>query len=153
VQIFVTDPCPIKCAKFLDNRRVNKMCTETSQLLSNAMWLNGGQGPYKLTHRNTKISKWVCENKGNYWWTLRHLIGLHIEYRNRFTKIHKTECDGLIDLFSNFYRNMPDGDATPFINNAKRKDLDLDFTHLTDVFGAYKEYLSTRWELEKKSKE
>lgn len=124
------------------------MCTETAQLLSNAMWIHGNQGPYKLTHKNTKISKWVCKNRSNYWWTLRHFMALQQEYQDRFVKIHKTKQ--FLNYFIDFIDLIPYEELTPFVNNAKRKDLGLDFTHLDDVFEAYKQYLDARWELEKK---
>lgn len=149
MQIFVTDPDPIKSAKYLDIRRRNKMIVESAQLLSNAMWLHGGQGPYKLTHKNTKISKWVCLNDSNYWWLLQHFVALNEEFYRDTNKHHR--CAELIAEFWAFHSVIPKGELTPFVNNAKRKDLGLDFTHLDNVFEAYKQYLDIRWKLEKKN--
>lgn len=90
MNLFVTDSCPANCVFVLDDKRVCKMVLETAQLLSNAMLIRSVDGaPYKPTHINHPITKWVANTRGNYEWTLRHFGHLCEEYYRRYEKIHK----------------------------------------------------------------
>lgn len=51
MNIFATDPCPIKSAQFLDDKRVIKMILESAQMLCTALHQLGydKEIPYKQT--------------------------------------------------------------------------------------------------------
>lgn len=62
MQIFVTDPCPQKCAEALDDKRVNKMILESSQLLSAALFLNNAHEQDSGKMLSRKISLNIMSN-------------------------------------------------------------------------------------------
>ncbi len=136
MNIFVSDACPYKSAKNLDNRRVLKMILESSQLLSTAMNLNGLNGPYKTTHQNHPCAIWTRATRGNYKWVVRHLSGLLAEYTLRYGKTHK--CESHLGKFFECIQMMPDGDLQPFVNCTIYKDV-------PDTIQAYKDYLCYKW--------
>jgi hypothetical protein len=150
MNIFVTDPCPVKSAQFLDNKRLNKMCLETAQLLSTALRLSGysGNDVYKISHRNHPSNVWCRTTRGNYQWLLKHFRALCDEYTRRTNKIHASSK--LFGIFRNNINLLPNGNQTPFSNNARNLTKGVDFTMEQDVFTAYKLYLNARWENDKK---
>jgi hypothetical protein len=98
MNIFCTDECPKISAQSLDNIRVNKMITESLQMLVTAMRLKGaseedlpcrvdGQ-PMKISHVNHPCSIWVRESRQNYLWLWEHLKSLTEEFEFRYGKKH-----------------------------------------------------------------
>jgi hypothetical protein len=154
MNIFVTYPCPIKSAKYLDNKRVVKMCLETAQMLSTAIneLTNSQFAQYKSTHKNHPCNIWARKSFANWNWLVKHGLALCDEYQNRYNKEHK--CKKVIEdiywktlpisnkIFNNF-------ELTPFANCAKNQGLNIDFTIIKDVFTAYKLYLKARWKNDK----
>lgn len=136
MNIFATSNDPEYCAKYLDNKRVVKMVLETCQLLSTAMNICGGIGPYKTTHINHPCSIWVRKSKGNYRWTLEHFEALLKEYTARYGKIHK--CTQYIKQFTEGINLIPDGEFTEHTNCTNFKDI-------SDVHLAYQECLKYKW--------
>ncbi len=80
-----------KCARYHCDKHVIKMILETAQLLCSAIWLCGGQAPYKLTHKNHPSAIWTRTSKNNWNWLYSLGIELCAEYTFRYGKIHKTE--------------------------------------------------------------
>ena len=150
MNIFVTDNCPKKCAEFLDNSRLRKMCLETAQLLSSALRLCGhsGEGLYKITHVNHPSNKWTRATQGNYKWLLEHFKALCDEYNRRTGKIHASSK--LLPIFEENIGLIPEGERMPFSNNARNLTKGVDFTHESDTTKAYQLYLSERWEGDKR---
>jgi len=150
MNIFVTDNCPKKCAEFLDDSRLRKMCLETAQLLSSALRLCGhsGEGLYKITHANHPSNKWTRATQGNYKWLLEHFRALCNEYNRRTGKIHTSSK--LLPIFEANIELIPVGEKMPFSNNARNLTKGVDFTHESDVTLAYQLYLSERWESDKR---
>jgi hypothetical protein len=146
LNIFVTSNCPIESAKFLDDKRCNKMCLETAQLLSTALRVNGynSDNVYKIAHLNHPSSKWTRATQGNYKWLLAHFRALCDEYTRRTGKIHASSK--LLPIFEANVELIPVGEQLPFSNNARNLTKGVDFTHETDVTLAYQLYLSERWE-------
>lgn len=105
-----------KCARYHVDRHVVKMIIELAQLLCTAIWVNGGNAPYKKTHVNHPSAKWVRESKSNWRWTHELAIELCKEYTFRYEKIHKTQsiiesitCPDLPELpFTQPPQAMPD---------------------------------------------
>jgi hypothetical protein len=91
MNIFVLDKNPIKSAEYLCDRHVIKMCLESAQLLCGARILFGNKAPYKLTHKNHPVLKWLCSHSAHYHWT--YLLGKAIcrEYTYRYGKQHASE--------------------------------------------------------------
>jgi hypothetical protein len=150
VNIFATSQCPIESAKFLDDKRANKMCLETAQLLSTALRVNGYRGDdiYKIAHLNHPSSIWTRETQGNYKWLLEHFRALCDEYTRRTGKIHASSK--LLPIFEQNVSLIPVGEQLPFSNNARNLTKGVDFTHESNVTLAYQLYLSTRWESDKR---
>ena len=150
MNIFVTDNCPKKCAEFLDDKRVNKMCLESCQLLSTALRVNGylQNDIYKISYVNHPSSKWCRATQGNYKWLLEHFRALCDEYNRRTGKIHASSK--LLPIFEANVSLIPDGERLPFSNNARNLTKGVDFTHESNVTLAYQLYLSQRWESDKR---
>lgn len=147
MNIFVTDPCPKKSAKYLDNKRVVKMVLECAQLMSTALHEYKARSPYKPTHRNHPCTKWVIESRENYKWVLDHFIALTEEYTKRYGKIHK--CAGYMSMFISGMDKLPNKPRTPFVNCARNKSLGIDYTEENNVYTAYQLYLNDRWDNDK----
>lgn len=150
MNIFATSNCPIESAKFLDDKRANKMCLETAQLLSTALRVNGytGDDVYKISHANHPSNKWCRATQGNYKWLLEHFRALCEEYNRRTGKIHASSK--LLPIFERGVSLIPVGERLPFSNNARNLTKGVDFTHETNVNLAYQLYLSVRWEGDKR---
>lgn len=147
MNIFVTDTCPIKSARYLDNTRVIKMILESTQLLSNALHILNLPAPYKMTHINHPCSVWVRTSAANYKWTLRHLISLCREYTRRYGKIHK--CQQYVTLFYKYRNRPPQLPFSGFVNCAANKDRGVSFKHIQDVPTAYRLYLDCRFKADR----
>lgn len=78
-------------AKLLDDKRVVKMIVETTQLLSNALFLNDEMPIYKPTHLKHPCSIWAAKSSGNWLWLKKYGLALANEYTKRYGKIHKCE--------------------------------------------------------------
>lgn len=78
-------------AKLLDDKRVVKMILETTQLLSNALFLNGKKPIYKPTHLKHPCSIWAAKSLGNWLWLKKYGLDLSKEYTKRYGKTHKCE--------------------------------------------------------------
>lgn len=150
MNIFCTSECPIQSAKFLDNKRVIKMCLESAQLLSTALRVHGYTKPdiYKIAHLNHPSSVWTRKTRGNYRWLLAHFKALCEEYTRRTGKIHASSK--LLPVFEANAHNIPAGERMPFSNNARNLTKGVDFSHIEDVTIAYQLYLSSRWEADKR---
>ena len=143
MNIFATSPCPVESALYLDPVRANKMLLESAQILSSAIWLNGGRATYKLTHRSNKIILWASESQGNYKWLLDHLKALCRRFRDDRGKMHKSE--GYLPEYEEGIKYIPIGKRTPFVNCARNREWHVDFTYIEDTHEAYRRYLDYRW--------
>ena len=140
MNIFVSSPSPVESAKFLDNKRIVKMVLETCQLLSTAVTVCGGSGPYKVTHINHPCSIWTRQSKGNYVWLVQHFEALLSEYTRRYGKVHK--CNMYLAELKSGVDLIPDGPLLEFINCTT-------FKNIHDVHEAYKLCLTEKWKNDK----
>jgi len=146
MNIFATDPCPVKSVLYLDNKRLVKMCLESAQMLSTAIWYHGGTDyPYKPTHVNHPCSKWVRETRYNYLWLFLHFEGLCQAYKQKYNRTHK--CYSYFEIFFNNAKLIPDGKLTDFVNCTRSESLGVDFTKEKDVHIAYRKYLKAKQKL------
>lgn len=151
MQIFYTHPCPIECAKVLDNMRVNKMIVESLQMLCTAVNVRAGKqlAPYKSFGPNHPLNVWVRTSVYNWRWLWQHAKALIAVWHERTGKVHK--CSHLMDtaLWELGETWLPLAPATEHINFAKRTSMGLDYTNVSDINKAYMLYLNNRWELDK----
>lgn len=83
VNIFYSDINPEICARNLDNLRVNKMITESCQMLSTALRVNGLTHPglYKIAYKNHPCTLWTGKSRFNFVWLCKHTEALVNEFR------------------------------------------------------------------------
>lgn len=150
MNIFASSNCPIESAKFLDDKRCQKMVLESAQLLSTALRVNGykNNDVYKIAHLNHPSSRWTRATQGNYKWLLEHFRALCNEYNRRTGKTHASSK--LLPIFEANVSLIPEGERMPFSNNARNLTKGVDFTHISEVTLAYQLYLSQRWESDKR---
>ena len=151
MNIFVTDPSPYVSAQCLPDKHVVKMPLETCQMLSIVCSDKWGHGygqihkkdgtPYKTekgAFRNHPCTVWANESIVNTRWLVAHGIGLCMEYKHRYDKIHSCEKTILeagnmipftMERPKSFARAMPD----ILKNNIA-----------ISTFTAYKEYLRSK---------
>lgn len=141
MNIFVSFSDPTLSAKYLDDKRVIKMILESAQLLSTAITVHGGKGPYKVTHKNHPCSIWCRETKANYDWLYEHFIALSQEYFDRYGKVHK--CLSVSSELKQGRELVPDGTLTQFPNCTI-------FKEESDVHLAYRTYLNYKWDIDKR---
>ena len=104
MNIFVTDPDPIKSAQVLPDKHIVKMPLETCQMLSIVGSKKWGRGfgdlpkldgtPYKTekgAFRNHPCTIWANESTANAWWLLAHGLAMCVEYTHRYGKTHSCE--------------------------------------------------------------
>ena len=155
MNIFATDPDPVRSAIALDDKRLVKMCVETAQILSTAIRQTHGDalanalGLYKKTHDNHPCVKWVKTNNVALAWLVEHGLALCLEYSLRFNKTHKS-----LQIVMAISTLLPDQseyeyDSLSFQNSARNAHLGLDFTYITP-HEAYQTYLNARWLSDKK---
>jgi phage tail protein X len=113
MNIFVLDLNPKKCAEYHIDKHSTKMCVEYAQLLCGVHWVEGGEAPYKLSHKNHPCSIWARECTENYIWLCDLGLSLCEEYTYRYGKRHKSQ-----DVIEWCLVNKPglkdNGDITPF---------------------------------------
>lgn len=150
MNIFLTSKSPKRCARDLDDKRLNKMILETAQLLCTAINTIEGEQvtPYRSSHVNHPITKWALENRSK--GSLCFLYELGVAYGNEilYRRDRKHACHLVIEGLSLNWPWLLDIPKfmydLEFHNGARHKGLGLDFTHLP-VREAYREYLKARW--------
>jgi hypothetical protein len=151
MNIFATNICPIISAINLDDKRLVKMILESAQLLSSAIYLNDNiiyKDIYKPTHLKHPCTIWASLNSKNWQWLFVHFHVLCQEYSFRFYKKHATER--LLITLSHYEKCLTVSEQiTPFSNCTKSKILQVDFTKITNVHEAYKQYLAVKWNNDK----
>ena len=115
MNIFVTDPSPVKSAQVLPDKHVVKMPLETCQMLSIVASDKWGHGfgilpkvdgsPYKTdkgAFRNHPCTIWA---QTNYRWLIEHGLALCAEYTHRYNKTHS--CQYTIESVSYTHLTLP----------------------------------------------
>lgn len=89
MNIFYFDPSPSRSAKWLCDKHIVKMPTETVQILSTAYFiLTGIPGIYKPTHMHHPCVKWASSSRASFVWLLEYAECLGIEYTSRYRRNH-----------------------------------------------------------------
>ena len=120
MNIFFLDETPKFSAQYLCDKHIPKMLLESAQMLSTAVRkyeeeTNStplAEPIYKSAYPNHPMTKWVCETKDNFDWTLDNALAIYDEYKLRFNKIHKSYkvLKNIIDFELN--PHIPEGDFT-----------------------------------------
>ena len=157
MNIFVTDPDPIVCAKVLPDKHIVKMPLECCQMLSIVASDKWGHGfgtlpkadgtPYateKGAFRNHPCTKWASEFVMNWRWLITHGLALCDEYTHRYDKVHS--CHHTLKYANELFPCAdPQGrsgkETTPFAR-AMPDEYKLDTS--IDTFTAYKMYIASK---------
>jgi hypothetical protein len=67
------------------------MCVEYAQILCGVHWVQGGEAPYKLSHKNHPCAIWSRESLSNYLYLCDLGLELCKEYTYRYGKRHKSQ--------------------------------------------------------------
>jgi len=138
MQIFFTSKSPVISARNLDDKRANKQILESAQIMSTVMHLEGFQdrAPYRATHKNHPITKWVAKSYQNFIWCFRNYIACSNIYSSYSDRKHKSSR--LAPTFLSFSFKLEDTGLTEFPNCSYYKN-DV------DVLTAYKKTLLDKW--------
>lgn len=151
MNIFVTYSDPVKCAQVLDDGRVNKMITESLQMLAVVMHKYGVPHAYipknasmrvfsARAHANHPCTIWTGESGANFMWLVEHTRALCREFERRYGKPQRgaINCHALEQALP----YLPIGDLTPFVNCTTHKDI-------ADVHEAYRQAMIDKWTTKK----
>jgi len=115
MNIFFVDIDPGKAAQSLCDRHVNKMITESCQMLSACLWHYDIEAPYKKVHYNHCSTRWVRASSHNYYWLLSHLEALILEfdYRRKCSDKHQRAKEALLQYQNFDVSILPSTKLTP----------------------------------------
>lgn len=148
MNIFATDANPIICAYELDDIRVNKMITETCQMLSTVCH------KYNISNSNLMAvaypkhgcTIWAGHSRQNFTWLVEHLKGL-LEvfdlFGNRYMHQRARE---LLSFFQSIQEQIPDNGFTEWYNATPFK---LE-TCVWTIHERYMEYMCDKWKQDKR---
>ena len=157
MNIFVTDPDPVVCARVLPDKHIVKMPLECCQMLSIVASEKWGHGfgtlpkadgtPYateKGAFRNHPCTIWASDFVLNWRWLIHHGLALCEEYSHRYQKIH-TCLNALAHADKIFPYGDPAGrsgkDPKPF---ARAMPDEFKFDTSIDTFTAYRMYIASK---------
>lgn len=147
MNIFASYPDPVTSAKVLDDGRVNKMITESLQMIAVVMHKYGVPHEFIPTNASMRVFSarahaqhpctiWAGKSGTNFMWLVEHTRALCGEFERRYGKPQRgaANTDGL----ENALPYLPIGDLTPFPNCTT-------FKYIEDVHAAYKHALLDKW--------
>ena len=159
MNIFVTDPDPIKSAEVLPDNHIVKMPLETCQMLAvvYSKWYfawgddlfpkNDGT-PYntqKGAFRGHPCTIWAAKSIANTAWLIQHGFALLKEYENRYNKIHS--CQTAMNAAEEVFEQRTGKtllcykEATPFAFAGPDQ---FKYDTSIDIFTAYKRYIASK---------
>lgn len=150
MNIFVTDPSPILSAEALDDKRVNKMILESTQLLCNALRFYGCDENwlYKPTHKNHPCSVWAKENNKNWIWLYDHTGDLFDEFCKIKLREKDHGCYSVWYKLLDHYNYIPKSNfMTPFAQCITPYEGMIDHGN---VYDNYKHYMVHKWNNDKR---
>lgn len=139
MNIFATDPDPVRAALDLADRHTVKMPLETAQMASAALHRHGLRADwlYKPTHLHHPCTLWAGRTRDNFHWLLDHGVALCLDYTVRYGKEHKS-----LAVLCHARENasvIPAGPLTPFIQAMP------DEFRTDDPHAAYRAYLADKY--------
>jgi len=127
------------------------MALESTQMLATALNVNGVTTPYRTAHLNHPCSIWARASRQNWQWLYEHGMALCNEYSRIYGRTHA--CVKVLQQMKGEETVLPDIGLTPFPNCARSKEKGLDYSHVDNVYSAYKLYLADRWAGDKRKPE
>lgn len=114
MNVFVLDKNMKKSAEYTCDKHVVKMITEHVQLLCTTYYFCNmdNMSPYKLSHKNHPIAKWLRSSLSNWLWLRDYTLILYDEYKYRYNnKNHRAGeiCKSLTipNITDNGFTKMP----------------------------------------------
>lgn len=149
MNIFATSLCPVEGAVALDDKRVIKMSLESAQMVSSALFHNYGARPvgfYAPTHYRHPCVLWAARDHRNFSWLVKHGLALLDEADWRWG-VKDRKCRPVLEKAREYENFLPscEGDDTIFQNSARLAPGVMDYTHVSPVTEAYRQYLSHKW--------
>lgn len=140
MQIFVVNEDFQLAGQALDDKRVNKMLLESTQMLCTALHIHGASFPdmYAPTHMTGPFTLWTAKCRGNFEWLWNYAFCLSEEWSARFAKVHG--CHRILEECGLLRDHIPEGERTAFHNGTGLDE--------PDVFQAYRQYLLNKWQNE-----
>ena len=138
MNIFFLSLNPHICATFYVDRHVVKIILEIAQMLCAAHHehpVDDYTPPYKSTHLNHPMTRWIRESLQNYVWAVKHGLALCREYTRRYKKVH-----GCQETLSDLYEYTPDIPSHGFITPPQCMP---DHCKSRSVVEAYRRYYNT----------
>lgn len=152
MNLFVTDADPKVAVTHLDDIRLNKMITESCQMIVMALSICGLPDVclpltikgklYRVytAHRKHPVTLWTARTRGNFEWHLRYLEAAMDEYHYRK---HKTRAGmNVIDLARARISLLPNLPREPFQDSSEYHDGKTDL----DVIANYRNTMLNKWQ-------
>lgn len=144
MNIFASDPHPHISAQWLDDRRVNKMISETTQMLMSNLRLEAInrklRDPETVAWINHPCTMWARTSRSNFRWLIAHGNYLINEYDLRFGNNKHQNSRAILEGVVKYSIWFPDGPLTEWANCTPFKS--------ADVHTAYKCALLDKWTAE-----
>lgn len=142
MNIFVTHPHAFLAAHDLDDLRLNKMITETAQLLSTAVRMRMPLDDIdprfmKAAYPAHPCTRWVRESWGNWRWLVRYMDGLADAWHKPHRSLRVRSACTDLEMSLPLEEMTPHAVCTPGVNNVS-------------VYTAYQQYLSAKWRNDKR---
>jgi len=90
MNMFILDKSPVIAAQLNCDTHCSKMILEVAQMLCTTYHLQGIDAPYKPTHANHPVTKWIRSSHANFLWACIHGAALYEEKLHRTGKGHKS---------------------------------------------------------------
>ena len=146
MNIFAMYSDPVRNAQALDDRRLNKLMIELSQMISTAfdrheLWCEDMCMP---SFPNHPCTKWVGTNDWTLGWSIDQFNKMHDEWMYRGFNPHKHFYKRLESFDEAYLKTRLVYHPTAFINCAANDALGINFKHILDVHLAYRLYYAER---------
>lgn len=148
MNIFATSLDPVEAAAALDDKRVNKMVSETAQMLSTALRRHHKVSDtdiawvvlYKSAYEKHPCTLWAGDTRSNFAWLCRHGLALCEVYQDVFGREHKSKI--VIRLAQSWIKKIPSGDFTEFADCTE-------FQHRSDlpIIKRYQMFMNLKWKV------
>lgn len=141
MNLFATYADPVLSAQSLDDKRLNKITTESAQIICTVLHEDGIKNlPFKPTHRSHPAVIWAAETESNLYWVTQYHNALVSEWMYRRGKSHGSSMP------EKLYAHVKSKKSPKsFYRGARNKARELDFLWIEDTHLAYRMYLVSRW--------